>query len=82
MLIANECIEDRRWFEKSGVICKLDLEKTYDHVNWRFLDYLLMRMGFGAKWRSWISFCLSSSSYFEMINGSPTGFFNGSRGIR
>lgn len=43
MLIGNECIEDRRLSGRSGAICKLDLEKNYDHVNWEFLDYILER---------------------------------------
>lgn len=33
ILIANECIEDRRISGRKGLICKLDLEKTYDHVH-------------------------------------------------
>ena len=34
-----------------GVLCKLDLEKVYDHVNWNFLIYMLRRCGFSDKWR-------------------------------
>lgn len=41
-----------------------------------------MMMGFGAKWLSWITFCLASSTFSVFISGSPVGFFNGSRGLR
>lgn len=49
VLIANECIEDHRRSSNCGVMCKPDIEKAYDHVNWNFLDYILYRMGFGVK---------------------------------
>lgn len=52
MLIVNECIEDKTLFGHNGLLCKLDLEKAYDHVNWDFLDYIIGKMGFGVKWRS------------------------------
>ena len=43
--------------------------------------YLLQRCGFSAKWRRWISFCISSVRYSILINGSPCGFFQSSLGI-
>lgn len=35
---------------------KVDFEKTYDSVNWPFLDYLLRGFGFEDRWRVWIFF--------------------------
>lgn len=58
VLIAIECIEDRRMPGRYGLLCKLDMENAYDHVNRDFLDYILSIMRFGVKWRSWMFYCI------------------------
>lgn len=49
VLMANECVESRQRDNQPGILCKLDIQKAYDHWNWNFLLNMLQRMGFGSK---------------------------------
>ena len=82
LLIANEAIDSRQKRGGGSILCKLDIKKAYDHVNWSFLLWLLEMMGFGAKWISWIQWCIGTVSFSILINGTPSGFFQSSRGLR
>ena len=81
-LIANEAIDSLLKRNESGVLCKLNIEKAYNHLNWNFLMLVMQRMGFGEKWTGWISWCISTAMFFVLINGTLSGFFNNSRGLR
>ena len=82
VLIANEAVDAVLRRKKKGILCKLDIEKAYDYIRWDFLLQTLERMGFGSKWIRWINWCISTASFSVMFNGSPTGFFRSSRGLR
>ena len=56
VLIANECLDSRLKVRVPGVLCKLDVEKAFDHVSWDFLMYMLQRCGFSEQWSKWICF--------------------------
>uniref|UniRef100_A0A0V0GM45 Putative ovule protein n=1 Tax=Solanum chacoense TaxID=4108 RepID=A0A0V0GM45_SOLCH len=63
-------------------MCKLDIEKAYDHVNWGYLLNTLKQMGFGDKWFKGINFCIATVRFSILVNREPTGFFHSERGHR
>jgi hypothetical protein len=89
VLITNECLDSRLKSSQPGVLCKLDMEKAYDHVNWsfffffdkydqvnwNFLIYMLRRCGFSLIWQKWIYNCVSTARFSILVNGSLSGFF-------
>ena len=46
-LTANEVINAWNKMGKKWIICKLDIEKAYDNINWQFLLKIMQKMGFG-----------------------------------
>lgn len=56
VLMANEPVDSRLKLKGPGLLCKLDIEKAYNHVNWGFLIKILRDMGFGDKWINWMPF--------------------------
>ncbi|WJZ97251.1 hypothetical protein VitviT2T_015870 [Vitis vinifera] len=70
VLIANKAVDSRLKDNVGGVLCKLDIEKAYDHVSWSFLLAVLKKMGLGERWIKWIDWCISTVKFSVLINGS------------
>nr|GEU43633.1 RNA-directed DNA polymerase, eukaryota [Tanacetum cinerariifolium] len=81
-LIISEIIQRYKKRKKKMSIFKVDFEKDFNSVSWKYLDFILDSLGFGSKWRSWIRACLHSSRASILINGSPTSEFSIKRGLR
>ncbi|GJY76394.1 putative RNA-directed DNA polymerase [Tanacetum coccineum] len=82
VLIANETVEFVRKKKEIGLVFKVDFEKAYDSINWKFLGDIMKRTGFGSKWCKWVENCLNSSSMSILVNGSSTEEFTLERGVR
>lgn len=81
-MVANEVVDSILKSNKGVLLCKLDIEKTCDHVNWSFLCLVMKRMGFGGKRIRWIKWCISMATFSVLFNGTLTGFFRSSRGLK
>lgn len=61
---------------------KIDLQKAYDSVEWSFVKFLLIYLGFPMRFVIWIMECLSTVSYTFNVNGELTKPFKGKKGLR
>lgn len=61
---------------------KVDMEKTYDRVEWEFLLQILIKRGFDLRWVQWIRACITTVSYQVLLNGKKTEVIRPSKGIR
>ena len=50
VLVANEVIDLILKSNEGAVMCKLDIKKVCDHVDWFFLFSVMGMTGFGKKW--------------------------------
>lgn len=57
VLLANKFLEWKLQKQESGNLCKLDIEKAYDLVNWECFFQIMRKMGFNERWVGWICYC-------------------------
>ncbi|KAL5563568.1 hypothetical protein UlMin_033315 [Ulmus minor] len=61
---------------------KIDLQKAYDRLSWKFLRNVLTAFGFHQQWIQWVMSCVTSVSMTLMLNGAPFRSFHPKQGIR
>lgn len=49
ILVANELVDGNKRAKEQGLVCKVDLEKAYDRVDWDFLWWIMEKKGFGKR---------------------------------
>lgn len=61
---------------------KLDMSKTYDRMGWPFLKQIMLKLGFDPSWTDLIMSCVSSVTYYFVVNDSTIGYISPTRGLR
>jgi len=64
------------------MLVKIYLSKSYDRLNWNYLQGILKAFIFYERRISWIMLMLSTQVLLILLNGSPTEVFNATRGLR
>ncbi|WVZ88443.1 hypothetical protein U9M48_034964 [Paspalum notatum var. saurae] len=81
-LFTQNLIRDLKRAKSPTLFLKLDIAKAFDSVRWDYLLEVVQHMGFGSRWRAWISILLRTASSAVMINGVRGNTFQHGRGLR
>lgn len=60
----------------------MDIAKAFDSVQWDYLLEVLEQLGFGLRWRAWVSILLSTCSSVVLLNGVTGRWYKHRRGLR
>lgn len=71
-MYTENLIKELHRAKRPTLFLKLDIAKAFDTVRWDYLMEVLQIMGFGARWRGWMSTLLSIATLSIMVNGLKT----------
>ena len=67
--------------KKGYMALKLDVSKSYDRVEWTFLQGVMQRLGFPETWIERVMSCVTMTSFSILVNGRPYGNVLPTKGI-
>jgi hypothetical protein len=82
VVVLHEILHEIRVKKLKGIILKLDFEKAYDKVNWKFMLEVLRKKNFPGKWIEWTKQIVEGGKVGININGNPGSFFDTHKGLK
>ncbi|CAM8975355.1 unnamed protein product [Rhodiola kirilowii] len=85
ILIAHEISHYMKCQRKQKVgymFLKLDMSKAYDRIEWKFLERMMLAMGFSESWVKRIMLCVETVTYKVRMNDQISETILPSRGLR
>jgi hypothetical protein len=76
VIILHGSIHELQRKKLDGVILKLDFEKAYDKVKWKFLQQAMHMKGFSPSWCAWIHTIVSGGHVRVKVNDGRGPFFS------
>jgi hypothetical protein len=85
IITAYECLHFMKQKKARDLKCcalKSDMKKAYDHVEWNYLQAIMLKLGFHQLWVQLIMRLVSLVSFSILLNGDCLSSFKPTRGIR
>ncbi|XP_020153536.1 uncharacterized protein [Aegilops tauschii subsp. strangulata] len=85
IITAYECLhfmKRNKANKNQSCALKLDMMKAYDRVEWPYLQAIMLKLGFTAKWVDIVMGLVTTVGFSVLFNGKKLRQFNPSRGIR
>lgn len=60
--MVKEVVDDAKILEKELILFKVNFEKTYDSIKWKYLEDVMAKLWFIVTWMKWNSKCMGSIS--------------------
>ena len=82
IMVLHEILHETKRRKQTGLILKLDFEKAYDKVSWRFLLECLAARGFCSKWCKWIEQVVTGGTVSVKMNDLIGPYIKSYKGVR